>query len=134
MGKQIAEADPRTPLDAIFAPKTVAVIGATDKAGSVGRSVFWNLRSGSFAGKVFAVNPNRADVLGVATFPTIAAVPGPVDLAVVVTPAPLVPNLIGECVDARVKGAVIISAGFKEIGPAGAELERGIIEQARRGK
>ncbi len=123
----------RSGLDAIFAPRTVAVVGATEKAGSVGRSVFWNLRSGAFAGNVFPVNPKRAEVLGVVAYPTIASVPEPVDLAVIVTPAPSVPGLIGECVDAGVKGAVIISAGFKEIGPEGAELERRILEQAGRG-
>ncbi len=126
--------DSRSPLDAIFAPRTVAVIGATEKAGSVGRSVFWNLQSGPFAGKVFPVNPKRSEILGVAAYPTIAAVPEPVDLAVVVTPAPTVPGLIGECVDAGVRGAVIISAGFKEVGPAGADLERRILEQAQRGR
>ena len=60
--------------------------------------------------------------------------PEPVDLAVVVTPAPTVPQVIGECVEAGVKGAIIISAGFKEIGPEGAELERSVLEQARRGR
>jgi acetyltransferase len=131
---RVPRSEARSTLDAIFAPRTVAVIGATDKAGSVGRAVFWNLRSGPFAGKVFPVNPNRTEVLGAAAYPTIAAVPEPVDLAMVVTPAPIVPGLIGECVDAGVKGAVIISAGFKEIGPAGADLERRILEQARRGR
>ena len=123
----------RSGLDAIFAPRTVAVVGATEKAGSVGRSVFSNLRNGAFAGNVFPVNPKRAEVLGVVAYPTIASVPGPVDLAVIVTPAPGVPGLIGECVDAGVKGAVIISAGFKEIGSEGALLERRILEQAGRG-
>ncbi len=126
--------DSRSPLDAIFAPRTVAVIGATEKAGSVGRSVFWNLQSGPFAGKVFPVNPKRSEILGVAAYPTIAAVPEPVDLAVVVTPAPTVPGVIGECVDAGVRGAVIISAGFKEVGPAGADLERRVLEHAQRGR
>ncbi len=125
--------EPRLPLDAIFAPRSVAVIGATDTAGSVGRSVFWNLINSPFAGKVFPVNPRRAQVLGVDAYPSIGAVPAPVDLAIVVTPAPTVPGVIGECVDAGVSGAVIISAGFKEIGPAGADLERRIREQAARG-
>ena len=114
----------RSGLEAIFGPRTVAVVGATEKAGSVGRSVFWNLRSGAFAGNVFPVNLKRAEVLGVAAFPTIASVPEPVDLAVIVTPALRACRgwLIGECVDAGCEGArVIISAGFKEIGSAGAE-------------
>jgi acetyltransferase len=126
--------EPRLPLDAIFEPSAVAVIGATEKAGSVGRSVLWNLLSSPFGGTVHPVNPNRSNVLGVRAYPTIGAVPEPVDLAVVVTPAPSVPGLIGECVEARVKSAIIISAGFKEIGSAGAQLEQAVLEQARRGR
>lgn len=121
------------PLDAIFAPKTVAVIGASEKAGSVGRTILWNLLSNPFGGTIFPVNPKRHSVLGIKAYPDIAAVPEPVDLAVVATPAPTVPGVIKECVDAGVKGAIVISAGFKEIGAAGIELERQIMEHARRG-
>ena len=122
------------PLDAIFAPRNVAVIGATEKAESVGRTVLWNLISNPFGGAVFPVNPTRPSVLGIKAYANIGAVPDQVDLAVVVTPARTVPGIIGECVDAGVKGAIVISAGFKEIGAEGAELERQILEQARRGK
>ena len=122
-----------TALDAIFAPKNVAVIGATENPGSVGRTILWNLISNPFGGTVFPVNPKRAGVLGIKAYPNIAAVPEKVDLAVVVTPAPTVPGIIGECVDAGVKGAIIISAGFKETGEKGADLERQIMEHARRG-
>jgi acetyltransferase len=128
-----SRSESRLPLDAIFAPRTVAVIGATEADGSVGRSIFWNLINSPFAGRVYPVNPHRPSVLGKGAYPTIGAVPKPVDLAVVVTPAATVPGVIAECVDAGVPGAIIISAGFKEIGPAGADLERGILEQARRG-
>ena len=86
----------RQPLDAIFAPKNVAVIGATEKAGSVGRTLLWNLISSPFGGTVFPVNPKRPSVLGIKAYPNIAAVPEPVDLAVVVTPAPTVPGVIAE--------------------------------------
>ncbi len=124
----------RHPLDAIFAPKTVAVIGATEKAGSVGRTLLWNLISNPFGGTVFPVNPQRPSVLGIKAYPTIAAVPEQVELAVIATPAQTVPSVISECVDAGVKGAIIISAGFKETGAAGVELEQQILKQARRGK
>ncbi len=124
----------RQPLDAIFKPQTVAVIGATEKQGSVGRTILSNLISNPFGGTVFPINPNRRSVLNIKAYPNIAAVPDRVDLAVVVTPAPSVPGIISECVDAGVKGAIIISAGFKEIGPAGVELERQVLEQARRGR
>src|SRR2546430_557344 len=122
------------PLDAIFAPKNVAVIGATETQGSVGRTILWNLVSNPFGGTVFPVNPKRPSILGIKSYPTIKEVPAKVDLAVLVTPAPTIPDLIGECVDAGVKGAIIISAGFKEIGPNGAELERRVMENARRGR
>ena len=137
MSKDLAEdnsSEQRLPLDAIFAPRAVAVIGATEKAGSVGRAILWNLISNPFGGTVYPVNPKRPNVLGIRTYPAIQAVPEPVDLAVVVTPATTVPQVIGECVEAGVKGAIIISAGFKEVGPEGAELERSVLEQARRGR
>lgn len=121
------------PLDAIFAPKNVAVIGATETQGSVGRTILWNLISNPFGGTVFPVNPKRPSILGIKSYPNIKDVPARVDLAVIVTPAPTVPDIIGECVEAGVRGAIIISAGFKEIGPAGAELERRVMENAKRG-
>lgn len=121
------------PLDAIFSPKTVALIGATETPDSVGRTVMWNLLSNPFGGTIFPVNPKRNSVLGIKAYPTINAVPEQVDLAIIVTPAPTVPAIIAECVTAGVKGAIIISAGFKEIGSEGIKLEQQILENARRG-
>ncbi|MCS7056735.1 MAG: bifunctional acetate--CoA ligase family protein/GNAT family N-acetyltransferase [Thermoflexales bacterium] len=118
----------RESFDALFKPKTVAVIGATDKEGSVGLAIMRNLKV--FRGQVFPVNPKRDEVLGLPAYPNIAAVPARVDLAVIVTPAPTVPGIIGECIAAGAKSALIISAGFKEVGPQGAELERQILAQA----
>jgi acetyltransferase len=119
----------RESFDALFKPRSVAVIGATDKEGSVGLAMMNNLKT--FRGKVFPVNPKRDQVLGLKAYPNIAAVPEKVDLAVIITPAPTVPGVIGECIAAGAKSALIISAGFKEIGPEGAELERQILAQAR---
>ena len=119
----------RESFDALFKPKTVAVIGATDKAGSVGLAIMQNLKA--FRGRVFPINPRRDEVLGLRAYPNIASAPNKVDLAVIVTPAPTVPSIIGECVAADVKAALIISAGFKEVGPQGAELEQQILAQAR---
>ena len=121
-------------LEAFFAPQNIAVIGATEKAGSIGRTLVRNLISSPFGGTVFPVNPKRRSVLGIKTHPRIGAVPDPIDLAIVATPAPMVPDLIGECVEAGVRAVVIISAGFKELGAEGAALERQIVEQARRGR
>jgi len=124
----------RHPLDVIFAPQSVAVIGATEKEGSVGRTLLWNLISHPFGGTVFPVNPKRNNILGIRAYPTIADVPDQVDLAVIVTPAPSVPGVVDECVQAGVKGAIIISAGFKEIGAEGVKLEQQILEKARKAK
>ncbi|MBD2518574.1 bifunctional acetate--CoA ligase family protein/GNAT family N-acetyltransferase [Nostoc sp. FACHB-973] len=122
------------PLDAIFAPKSVAVIGASEKADSVGRTLLWNLISNPFGGTIFPVNLKRHSILGIKAYPTIFDVPELVDLAVIATPAPTVPNIISQCVDAGVKGAIILSAGFKEAGAEGVALEQQILEQAHRGK
>ena len=126
--------DGRAALDAIFTPKSVALIGATETAGSLGRTLMWNLLTNPFGGAVYPVNPKRSNVLGVRAFPSVGAVPELVDLAVIATPAPSVPAVVAECVKAGVRGAIIISAGFKEVGPDGVELERQVLEEARRGQ
>ena len=77
----------RQALDAIFAPKSVAVIGATETVGSVGRTIVWNLMSSTFGGTIYPVNPKRASILGIKAYPSLSAVPEVVDLIVVVTPA-----------------------------------------------
>src|SRR5512138_2937369 len=112
------------PLDAIFAPRSVAVIGATEKAGTVGRAILWNLITSPFGGSVFPVNPGRPHVLGIKSYASILDVPEPVDLAMVITPAQTVPGVIRDCAERGVRAAIVISAGFKETGPAGVELER----------
>ncbi|MDJ0693555.1 bifunctional acetate--CoA ligase family protein/GNAT family N-acetyltransferase [Mastigocoleus sp. MO_188.B34] len=121
------------PLDAIFAPKNIAVIGATEKEGSVGRTLLWNLISNPFGGTVFPINPKRNSVLGIKAYPKISDLPESIDLAIIATPSHTVPGIIGECIDAGVKGAITLSAGFKETGETGLELEKQILEQLRRG-
>lgn len=121
----------RNPLDTFFSPRNVALIGATETHGSVGRTLMWNLISNPFGGAVFPINPKRASVLGVKAYPDVASLPEPVDLAVIVTPAPTVPGIIKDCAIAGVKSAIVISAGFKETGAQGAELERQVLEYAR---
>src|SRR5450432_1525599 len=119
------------PLDVFFSPKTVAVIGATEKPGTVGRTVLWNLVTSPFGGTVYPVNPNRPSVLGVKAYSSISDIPEPVELAVVVTPPASIPGIIKECGENGVQGAIVISAGFKEIGPEGAALERQLLAEAR---
>ena len=121
-------------LDAIFRPETVAVVGATERPGSVGRTIMWNLVSSPFGGTVFPVNARRPNVLGIKAYPSVSEVPQKVDLAVIVAPAPTVPGIIAECAEAGVEGAIIVSAGFRETGPEGLELERRVLEEARRGR
>src|SRR5689334_25051380 len=111
-----------SPLNVFFSPRNVAVIGATETPGSVGRTILWNLVSNPFGGTVFPINPKRPSVLGVKAYKHISDVPEPVDLAVIVTPAATVPGIIHDCVEQGIGAAVVISAGFKETGPAGVEL------------
>jgi acetyltransferase len=110
-------------LRAIFAPRSIALIGATDRPGSVGRTLLWNLLSHPFGGTVYPVNAKKRSVLGIRAYPSIAEVPDTVDLVIVATPAHTVPGVIRECVANGVRGAIVISAGFREIGPDGVALE-----------
>src|SRR5262245_56995919 len=121
----------RAPLSIFFSPHSVAVIGATEAPGSVGRTLLQNLIGSPFGGTVFPVNPKRSHVLGIKAYPNVAAVPDPVELAVIATPAPTVPGIMEECAAAGVRGVVVVSAGFKETGAVGTELERRILETAR---
>ena len=121
-------------LDFIFKPTTVAIVGATESANSVGKTVMQNLLATPFGGEVFPVNPKRPSVLGVKAYPDLKSIPKKVDLVVVVTPAKIVPNIIAECADLGIPTAIIISAGFKEMGPDGEALEQQILLHARRGK
>ncbi|HUO57787.1 MAG TPA: CoA-binding protein, partial [bacterium] len=122
------------PLDAIFKPQSVAVVGASEKAGSVGRSILWNLLSNPFGGVVFPVNPKRPSLLGVKCYPSLSDLPDKVDLVVIATPAPTVPGLVEEAIAADIPGAIVISAGFKEVGPEGKALEDQVVSIARKGK
>ncbi len=119
----------RRPLEPFFAPRVIAIIGASERPGSAGRVLVENLRT--FHGRVFLVNPKHPTVLGQPTHRGIGAVPESVDLAIIATPAATVPGIVGECVAAGVRGAVIISAGFKECGPEGTEWERKFMAEAR---
>ena len=119
----------RENLKALFMPKTVAVIGATDRPGSVGRTLMWNLISHPFGGTIFPVNAKRKSVLGIKAYPSIKAISETVELAIIATPAPTVPSIIRECVDAGVDGTIVVSAGFKEIGEPGLALEQDISAQ-----
>jgi len=119
------------PLDPLFLPSSVAVIGASERAGSVGRSVLWNLLSSPFGGTVFPVNAKRPSVLGIKAYPSVKDLPDKVELVVVTTPADTVPDIIAESVELGIPAAIVISAGFKEFGEHGKDLERQISEIIR---
>jgi acetyltransferase len=128
-----AKAGERSGLSALFVPESVAIIGATDRPGTVGRTVLSNLIESPFRSKVYPVNPSHSELLGLKAYKSIGDIPEQVDLAIVVTPALAVAHVIGECVDAGAKAAVVISAGFRERGPEGTVLEQEIQQQLRRG-
>jgi acetyltransferase len=123
----------RRTLELFFHPKNVAVIGATEAPHSVGRSILANLKDAPFPGAIYPVNPKHDTLLGLPCYHSIESVPEAVDLAVIATPANTVPGVIRECVEAGVPAAIIISAGFREIGEHGAALESEILADARRG-
>jgi acetyltransferase len=116
----------------LLEPESVAIVGASAQAGSVGAVLIGNMLAAGYRGKLYAVNPKHREVNGVPCFPAIGEVPRRVDLAVIATPAPTVPGIIEQCGAAGVRAAVVISAGFAETGPAGAKLERALLENARR--
>jgi acetyltransferase len=119
------------PLDPLFMPQSVAVIGASERTGSVGRAVLWNLLSSPFGGTVFPVNAKRPNVLGIKAYPSVRDLPDKVDLVVVTTPADTVPEIISQSVELGIPAAIVISAGFKEFGEHGTQLEREISEIIR---
>jgi acetyl coenzyme A synthetase (ADP forming)-like protein len=118
-------------LEAIFRPKSVAVIGASNREGSVGHDLFRNILLGGYCGTLYPVNPKATSIAGVRAYPNISAIPDDVDLALIIVPAAAAPEVMDECGRKGVRGAVIVSAGFKEIGPEGAELERRTVAIAR---
>ena len=121
----------RQPLAPFFSPRTVAVIGATERQGSVGRTLLWNLIRHPFGGTVYPVNPRRRSVLGIQAYPSVAALPEPVDLALIATPAATVPELVAACAAAGVRAAVVLSAGFREVGAEGLALEARLRDAIR---
>lgn len=118
-----------TDLDAIFRPKSIAVIGASDREGTINRTLFMNLILGNFKGPVFPVNPRHSYVHGIRAYKTIDEIPDPVDLAVIIIPRDAVPPVVDACGRKGVKGLVVITAGYKEIGADGAAKEKALLEQ-----
>jgi acetyltransferase len=119
-------------LRGLFEPRSVALVGASERAEKVGGRILENLLGGGFQGELFAVNPKYSTVRGLPCVASIGQLARSVDLAVIATPAPTVPGIVEECGRAGIRAAVVITAGFAEAGAAGKELERALLEAARR--
>ncbi len=118
-------------LDAIFAPRSVAVLGASTTPGKVGHDIFANILKGNFKGTLYPVNPGAKSVLSVRAYPTITEIPDPVDLGIVILPPQLALKSVEDAMKKDIKGLVIVSAGFREIGPEGREIEDRIVDMCR---
>ncbi|WDP89475.1 MAG: acetate--CoA ligase family protein [Desulfobacter sp.] len=113
-------------LDAIFSPETIAVIGASTQKGKVGHDIFANILSGGYKGTLYPVNPKARSVLSVKCYTSISTIPDPIDLAMIILPPRAALGAVKECIEKGVKGIVIVSAGFKEVGGDGLEIEEKI--------
>jgi len=116
-------------LDAIMRPKAIAVIGATERQGSLGRELVNNIIRYEFSGEIYLINPKSDTLFGKKTYKSVLDVPGQVDLAVIVIPNTLVSEAIDQCHEKGIKGVVIITAGYKETGAEGAKLEQDLVEK-----
>jgi len=119
-------------LDPIFNPRSIAIIGASRHRGKVGYMIMRNLITNEYQGKLFPVNPNADSVWGIKAYPSVLDVPDTVDLAIITIPADLVLPVVEQCARKGVKGLVVITAGFREIGPVGEDRERRLKEVARK--
>ncbi|KON30995.1 hypothetical protein AC482_02285 [miscellaneous Crenarchaeota group-15 archaeon DG-45] len=119
-------------LDKIFSPESIALIGASDREGSVGYFLMRNLAEAGYGGRVYPVNLRKAEILGFKAYPAVDQLPETVDLAVIAIPAESVPDVVEQCGRAGIIGIIIISAGFKEVGPEGRALEERIRDIRRR--
>ncbi len=116
----------------MFRPRSVAVFGASESPNSVGMVLFRNIRKSGFAGRIYAINPKHKRVQGVKAYARVEDIPDTVDLAVVATPAATVPTIVEECGQHGVPAAIVLSAGFREVGNGGVELERRMLAAAGR--
>lgn len=119
-------------LDPVFSPRSIAVVGASRNRGSIGFSLVHNLVLQQFDGAIFPVNPQATSIHSLKAYPTLSAIPDPVDLAVIAVPRRAVEAVVEECIAKGVRGLVVITAGFSETGEEGARIERRIRDAVRR--
>ncbi|AGK60874.1 Acyl-CoA synthetase (NDP forming) [Archaeoglobus sulfaticallidus PM70-1] len=118
-------------LHRLFYPESVAIIGASRTVGKPGYNIVWNLKQHGFRGRIYPVNPNADKILDYKCYPSILDIPDEIDMAIIAVPAKLVPQVMEQCAEKHVKGAVIVSSGFSEEGEIGAEYERRVLEIAK---
>lgn len=118
-------------LSALFQPRSVAVIGASDNPAKLGHTILKNIVDSGFQGAIYPINPKAPEILNLRCFKNITDIPDNIDMAVVVVPAPAVPQVIRECGEKQVRAAVIISGGFAEAGPQGEKLQKEIVDIAK---
>jgi acetyl coenzyme A synthetase (ADP forming)-like protein len=118
-------------LDPIFSPRTIAVVGASRRRDSIGFSLLHNLVVSEFQGAIFPINPKADSIHSLKAYPSVSAVPDPIDLAVIIVPRGAVLPVVDECIAAGVRGLVVITAGFAETGEEGARLERALHDKVR---
>lgn len=119
-------------LSRFFTPKTVAVIGASERIESVGHRILANMQEAGFRGGLYPVNNKRKQISGLKAYPNIDAVPDKIELAVIATPALTVPDIVRQCGEKGVDSVVIITAGFGELGSEGKRLQQEVLDIARR--
>jgi len=130
-GQRAQEAAARS-IRPFFEPRSIAVVGANREPGHIGSEILRNLHESGFAGRLIPVHPRAAAIDGLRAYPTVAAIPGDVDLAVIVVPADLVNTVVDDCLAKGVKAIVVISAGFAEAGGQGETLQASLVEKIRR--
>jgi acetyltransferase len=118
-------------LDAIFAPKSVAVIGASKQPGKVGHDIFVNILKGGYTGVLYPVNPKATSISSVKCYPTVLDIPDTIDLAVVILAPKHAEQAVNDAITKGVQGIVIVSAGFREVGPEGRKIEDRIVKACR---
>lgn len=118
-------------LEPLLYPKTIAVVGASRSPGKVGYEILANLKKGGFAGQIIPVNPTAEEILGIRCYPSLAAYRGALDLSVIAVANNLVKAAVDDSIEAGAKAVIVITAGFKEVGPEGAHLEQEILEACR---
>lgn len=119
-------------LEKFFGPKSVAVVGASQKKGKVGHEILTSLIGGGYKGEIFAVNQKADSIEGLKCYPTIESIGDVPELVIIVVPAAIVPSIMNQCAKVGVKSVVIITAGFKEVGKEGKHLEQQVVQIAKR--